>query len=432
MQTLDDLLSGKLKGVKSLTISCELTKFPNEILELADTLEFLDLSNNNLSELPENFSNLHQLKIAFFSNNNFTIFPKVLFNCKSLTMIGFRANKIIFIPENSLPIKLQWLILTNNCIKQLPKSIGNCLLLQKVGLAGNEIEILPIEMSNCKNIELLRLSANKIQEIPNWLLKLPKLSWLAFAGNPCSENINSTYNLKVFNWNEITLTETLGQGASGIISKAILKLQDVTTHVAIKIFKGDITSDGLPIDEMNACIHADLHSNLVNVLGKLSNHPDNKLGLILELIPPTYKNLAYPPNYQTCTRDTFEPEILFEPETILTICNQIADASKHLHFKGILHGDLYGHNILIDKKDNIKFGDFGAATIYNKLNYFNYLEKIEVRAFGCLMDDLLVRSKQLNKKLTSDLVSLKNRCLSENATERPLFNEIFEILQSFS
>ena len=39
MQTVAQLRSGELKGIKRLTLSENLTAFPQEIFELADTLE---------------------------------------------------------------------------------------------------------------------------------------------------------------------------------------------------------------------------------------------------------------------------------------------------------------------------------------------------------------------------------------------------------
>ena len=65
-----------------------------EILELADSLEFLNLSNNHLSLLPDEFSQLHKLKIVFFNNNDFEDFPEVLAKCPNLSMVSFKGNKI--------------------------------------------------------------------------------------------------------------------------------------------------------------------------------------------------------------------------------------------------------------------------------------------------------------------------------------------------
>jgi len=145
MHTLAQLHSGELKGTKHLRLSCQLEHFPEEIFSLAETLEVLDLSQNLLSELPDDFGRLSKLQIAFFSDNLFSEVPKVLYDCKALSMIGFKSNKIETVPENSLPRSTRWLILTNNKIKKLPASIGNCLPLQKVALAGNQLTELPVE-----------------------------------------------------------------------------------------------------------------------------------------------------------------------------------------------------------------------------------------------------------------------------------------------
>ena len=221
-------------------------------------------------------------------------------------MIGFKSNQINRIPENALPETTRWLILTNNRIAELPKSIGNCFPLQKVALAGNLLKELPFEMSRCWNLELLRISANQLTALPEWLLDLPKLSWLAFAGNPFSYKKENSNTLQEFDWKEFELFEQLGEGASGNIYRAIWHKQNGNKEVAIKVFKGEVTSDGFPEDELQASIEAGIHPNLILLLGKLKNHPQQKHGLIMELIPPSFYNLGLPPSFDTCTRDTFK------------------------------------------------------------------------------------------------------------------------------
>jgi len=431
MQTIDQLHSGELKGSKTLKLSCQLTHFPSEILKLADTLEILDLSGNLLSELPANFCELKKLKIAFFSDNQFKVFPEVLAKCPSLTMIGFKSNQISAIPEQAFPIHLQWLILTNNKISHIPESIGNCIRLQKVALAGNQIKELPEQMKACRNLELLRISANQLTIIPDWLLKLPRLSWLAFSGNPCCSSSPEKTELSEISWNDLMIQELLGQGASGIISKAKWTNNGKQKEIAVKIFKGEVTSDGFPEDEMNACIFAGEHTNLVRVIGKIKNHPQQKMGLALELISKHYKNLGNPPSFDTCTRDTFNEGTYFEPLLVLQIAKTIAGASNHLHDRGIMHGDLYAHNILFDNSGNTIFGDFGAATIYDTQHKnANLLEKIDVRAFGCLLEDLLNHSK--NESSNDKIRLLKNECLNPNIQERPTFAKIVDYLSTIS
>ncbi len=425
MNTLAQLKSGALKGITHLKIAEGLTEFPLEIFELADTLEILDLSDNQLSQLPDNFSSLKKLSIAFFSDNLFTEFPLQLASCERLQMIGFKSNRITKIAENALPKNTRWLILTNNKITFLPKSIGDCWNLQKCGLAGNALQNIPTTLRQCENLQLLRLASNQLRQLPEFLFEMPKLAWLAIDGNlfnQFKENFNT--DLQQFNWNHIETQELLGEGASGHIYK--VKIDE--TEFALKLFKGEVTSDGLPLSEMQANIAFGEHTHLTKVIGKLSHHPENKDGLVLDLIPSNYKNLGLPPSFKTCTRDTFVDGTQFTIVQIKTIAIGIASACNHLHNHGIMHGDLYAHNILVDENGHVLLGDFGAATLYNRAEDSNFkYEKLDVRAFGYLLDDLLNFVTDANTEL-KDILTLKNNCLNSRVIDRPTFSEILKTL----
>ena len=431
-QSLEALKSGKLIGSKKLKLACGLKEFPEEIFTLSETLEVLDLSDNKLSQLPDDITKLKHLKILFFAKNSFEEFPSVLRHCLSLKMIGFKSNQIHTVPENAFPPLLHWLILTDNKIKKLPKSIGGSHLLQKCALAGNLIEELPIEMANCTNLELLRISANKLKIIPDWLFELPKLSWIAFGGNPATYQIKIDSNLESFEWNDFIIKELLGEGASGMISKAnwISKSEEV----AIKVFKGDVTSDGLPEDEMRIAIEAGNHNNLIPVLGKIKNHPEGKSGLIMKLISSTYINLGNPPSLETCTRDVFEETTVFDTEELLKIAKSMASVCAHLHNKGFNHGDFYAHNILVDNMAKCLLGDFGAASFYdvNSVQASN-IERVEVRAFGCLLEDVLglVSESNISNQLRIKWEKLIEDCVSYEVKYRPAFSEILQQLEAF-
>jgi hypothetical protein len=431
MHTLQQLRSGELVGTTHLKLSCGLTEFPPEIFSLAESLEVLDLSANQLSALPADFGRLSKLKIAFFSDNLFTELPAVLADCKQLDMIGFKSNQINYIPENALPEITRWLILTNNKLRELPHAIGNCLRLQKVALAGNLLTELPVEMAACRNLELLRISANRLTELPAWLLQLSKLAWLAFAGNPFRNTVQPMHEPEQLNWQEFELLEQLGEGASGNIYRALW--QNNTREVAIKVFKGEVTSDGFPADEMRACIAAGKHPGLVGLLGKLKDHPQQKQGLVMELIPPAFYNLGMPPSFVTCSRDTFADGTEFSVPEILKIAMSTASAAAHLHAIGLMHGDLYAHNILIDNAAHSLMGDYGAASFYELNNVqAKNIQRIEVRAYGCLLDDLLMHLTPGDQrlKMIETLQKIRTNCMQEDIGKRPLFEEILEILRN--
>jgi hypothetical protein len=391
MHTLEQLRSGALAGARRLTMRCGLTEFPPEIFALADTLEILDLSDNALSALPADLHRLHRLRILFCSGNRYTELPAALGACPALTMIGFKANRIAHVPAAALPAALRWLVLTDNLIEELPDTLGACAQLQKLMLAGNRLRTLPASMAQLQRLELLRIAANRLAALPDWLLALPRLRWLAYAGNPfCTQREDTLAHTPsaAINWSALHVGQQLGEGASGVIYRAALG--DDT--VAVKVYKGAMTSDGSPLSEMAACLGAGPHPNLIPVRGHIEGHPDGAHGLVMPLISPDFHNLAGPPSLASCTRDTYADDQRFELSTALVIARGIASAAAQLHRRGIMHGDLYGHNILHDDHGHTLLGDFGAASFYDPDGpQADALQTLEVRAFGCLLEELLDR-----------------------------------------
>jgi hypothetical protein len=427
MQTLEQLRAGALAGATRLKLSCALSEFPRDIFDLADTLEILDLSGNALSTLPDDLPRLGKLRILFCSDNQFTQLPEVLGRCPQLTMIGFKANRIRTVAASALPGALRWLILTDNQIEALPAAIGHCKQLQKLMLAGNQLRMLPPEMAGCTGLELLRISANLLTELPAWLLQLPRLSWLAYAGNPwCFERelaVLEESDGPGIDWNDLQLQQQLGEGASGIIYSA-RHLVDGRS-LALKVFKGAMTSDGLPRSEMAACISAGAHPNLIAILGRLAAHPTGASGMLMPLIDAQFINLAGPPSLASCTRDSYAPGLCFDPNTALALALGIASAAAHLHRAGIMHGDLYGHNILHASGARVLLGDFGAASLFDpEALHALALQRLEVRAFGLLLEELLERCTEPRHPMRATLSALTAACQDDDVDARPLFGAI--------
>ncbi len=416
MHTLAQLKAGDLRGITHLALSEGLTEFPRDIFDLADTLEILDLSGNALTTLPDDLYLLRRLRVLFASNNRFTHLPKSIGQCAELSMVGFKTNRITTVSPYALPPKLRWLILTDNALTHLPDNIGQCAHLQKLMLAGNRLSELPAMLANCRRLELLRIAANDLDTLPDWLFDLPRLSWLAFAGNPFSSE-PAVSDAPGIAWTDIDLQQVLGEGASGVIHRASLKGEPV----AVKLFKGAVTSDGLPHSEMTACLHASVHPNLIPVRGRVRGAPQGQ-ALVMELIDPAYRVLAGPPSFDSCTRDIYAADTRFTAETARMIARGIASAAAHLHAHGLLHGDLYAHNILHNGQGHALIGDFGAASYYGTAR--PELQRLDVRAFGCLLEELVQHSDATD----AVMIALREACLSDTPVTRPLFAEIAEAL----
>jgi hypothetical protein len=430
MQTLQQLQSGGLNGISILRLHEGLSEFPEEIFELADTLEMLDLSGNNLSALPPHFGRLKKLRILFCNGNQFTELPKVLGDCPLLYLAGFKNNQIAHLPAESLNPNLRWLILTNNRVAALPPQIGNCTRLQKLMLAGNQLQELPVQLSQCQNLELLRISANQLKQLPGWLLTMPKLAWLAFSGNPFSPK-PVVKQLDRVHWDSLEIGHLLGEGASGIIHKAKHTRGNSTKEVAVKVFKGTITSDGFPEDELYASINAGSHPGLIPLMGHIEAHPEGKTGLVMGLIAPSFYNLGNPPDLDSCTRDVFSKDRAFTAQQVLRIAGTIASVAVQLHSNGIMHSDLYAHNILVDNNGNALLGDFGAACFYDTYDHelAHLLQRLEVRAYGCLLDDLLgLCSDPADHPAMNELRLLRDACWAADVAARPDFKDIVDLL----
>lgn len=448
MHTLAALRSGALKGLTRVDLRGGLTTFPPELYTLADTLEVLDLSDNQLSTLPDDLPRLHRLRVLFASNNRFTTLPEVLGQCQRLEMIGFKANQISTVPADALPPRLRWLTLTDNQITTLPDAIGRCTRLQKLLLAGNRLTALPDALLGCRALELLRVSANAIATLPEGLLDLPRLCWLAAAGNPGWSAVAGepaapaggspdSAAVAELPWSALTLEGLLGEGASGVIHQARLNFQGVQSTVAVKLFKGTVTSDGLPMAEMAACLRAGPHRHLLGALGRLTGHPSGLPGLVMARVPARYNSLAGPPSLASCTRDMYPPGRRMGLGVVLRMALGIASATAHLHARGVLHGDLYAHNTMVDGQGDALLGDFGAAALYDpaRTALAARLQRLEVRALGLLLQELVqqvLAPADATTPAAQALQALASECISEVPGLRPRPVEVVQRVEALS
>lgn len=441
MQPLEQLRSGALAGVRRLDLSCGLQSLPPEVLDLADSLEVLNLSGNQLTTLPHDLARLHRLKVIFCSDNAFTHLPEVLGACLALEMVGFKANRITTVPGASLPPTLRWLTLTDNAITAMPRELGERPALQKLLLAGNQLRTVPPSLAGAAQLELVRLAANQLDALPGWLTALPRLSWLALAGNPLgwdttagdgSESMGAP--LPTIPWSQLQVASLLGEGASGSIYR--VQREGATDAMALKLFKGAVTSDGLPEHEVAACLAAGPHAALCTPHAELSGHPDGTRGMLLPLVAPHYKNLAAPPSLQSCTRDVYPAGLHLPMSVVLRLAGRMAAALAHLHQRGVLHGDLYAHNILWDPATGeAVLSDLGAATLLptGQPALRRALQALDVRAFGVLLQELLDHAVPASASTPDPtarlaLALLAQACCGLVPAERPMMAEVADQL----
>ncbi|WP_424360149.1 leucine-rich repeat-containing protein kinase family protein [Methylocystis parvus] len=422
------LQRGDLVGARELRLP-GLTEFPSEIFSLADTLEILDLSNGALTELPHDMGRLRKLRAIFCSGNRFERLPPSLGACASLSQIGFRATGMRDVPDEALPPRLRWLTLTDNQIDSLPDALGARPHLQKLMLAGNRLKRLPETLAGAGNLELVRLSANGFDALPAWVAALPSLAWIAWAGNPF-ERAPAPEEGEPVSWRELEVGAFLGEGASGRVHEAIWRAEkEAPRPIALKFFKGAMTSDGLPEREMRACLAAGAHPNLTSALGRLGDHPDGVDALLMPLLPAHWRVLAGPPSLETCSRDVYDPALRLDAAVARKIAGSVGSAAAHLHSRGLMHGDLYAHNTLWDGvTGKATLSDFGAACALPEGGRDADLwNRVEVRAWGLLLGELVDRSEGDAAEI-SRMRALADACVQPDPALRPSMPEALDAL----
>ncbi|MEG0921687.1 MAG: leucine-rich repeat-containing protein kinase family protein [Comamonas sp.] len=383
---------------RHIKIQDQLITFPEHLYQLADTLEILDLSGNQLTTLPDDLTRFTKLRILFASNNPFTQLPPVLGRMPQLEMVGFKACQIHDVPADSLPPQLRWLILTDNQIHLLPNTLGQRPRLQKLMLACNQLSSLPASLSQCTSLELLRISGNRFTEVPDGVCQLPALAWLAIAGNPLTQKSElqslTTKALEAISHQDLQVCQLLGEGASGHVYQAIHNSDG--RALALKVFKAGQTSDGTPQSELAAGLAAGQHPHLLTPLAPVLGQPDGKLAMALPLLSDGLQPLAGPPSFDSCTRDVYAPDTYFERSAATRMLAGIRSALVHLHERGILHGDLYAHNILWNPSTgDAVLSDLGAAALLHDLPATQkaQLLQLELRALRHLEQEVQARMR---------------------------------------
>lgn len=419
--TLAALRAGDLAGATRLDLSgATLTELPPEIFGLCETLEVLDIGRTRISALPHDFSRLKRLTVLFASGAPFARLPEALGECPALSQVGFRGCGIEDLPAESLPPALRWLTLTDNRIEALPPALGERPALQKVMLAGNRLTALPESLAGAANLELLRIAANRFEALPGWLADLPALAWLAWAGNPFDTAAPDASAPPVA-WSALTLGKALGRGASGDVFETSWNGRPA----ALKLFRGTMTSDGLPEREMAACLAAGEHPNLTGALGRIEGHPDGAEGLLMPLLPDGWRALAGPPSAQSCSRDVYAPDLTLRPDVARRLARDAAAGAARLHQRGLGHGDLYGHNLLWDgQAGTAVLSDFGAASFLPAGDERRW-SALDVRAFGLLLGEILDR---VEGEAPAALRDLEAACVQPDGAARPSMDEALAAL----
>ncbi|XP_078614613.1 uncharacterized protein LOC144883821 isoform X2 [Branchiostoma floridae x Branchiostoma japonicum] len=175
--------------LRALYLGCnKITKLPADLdlNKLSPTLYDIDLSNNELDDVPLVLCFLPSLKKLDLKQNKISSLSENMKSCKSLSFLDMSHNMLKEMPSHvfGLP-ELRVLDVSNNqitTVSSLRKEESS--LVEEFTLAENGLSQFPevfIQMKKLKKVDLRR---NKIKEIPESIMGMAKDVKLQVQGNP--------------------------------------------------------------------------------------------------------------------------------------------------------------------------------------------------------------------------------------------------------
>lgn len=194
------------------------------------------------------------------------------------------------------------------------------------------------------------------------------------------------------------LMSQIGEGAYGKVYKALnLKNQ---RFVALKCLILEQEQEGLPYTALREI--------------KLLQNLKSKYIVQLSEVLTVEKSIYMVFEYMDYDLEGFlaHPESNITPNNIRFLMRQVLSGLTYLHERGVVHRDLKGSNILLNKKGDLKIADFGLARIFDQkrnqdytnrvitlwyrppellLGSTNYYTEVDIWGAGCIMVEMFSR-----------------------------------------
>lgn len=263
------------KNLTNITITgIKLDYIPNHLFN-CNKIEYLDLSNTNITHISGDISNLYNLKHLNISNNPIHNLPEemsklvhleylnisktninkisnvfdTLINLKELQAFECQIEKITGIISKTIEI----LNLRKNILTSIPKYFSDFENLKYLSLERNgiyEMNLLNTKFNN--NLIELQLQMNLFVSIPDWVYNCVNLKTLNISGNNISiisENIKNLIYLESLNM-YCNLLTTVPIELSNLKSLKFLSLKNnMIENIPVGVFSGLDSLAVLLIDE---------------------------------------------------------------------------------------------------------------------------------------------------------------------------------------
>jgi Leucine-rich repeat (LRR) protein len=161
----------------------ELTEVPESVRTLT-AMTALGLHNNRLSQVPAWLCDLTRLTVLSLGHNQLTELPPALGDLTALDALHLQHNQLTGVPDSlSNLTALTELHLEGNRLTRLPESLGRLTALVHLDASENRLTRLPASLGHLAALEYLDISDNELTDLPESLAGLAALTGLTLGAN---------------------------------------------------------------------------------------------------------------------------------------------------------------------------------------------------------------------------------------------------------
>ncbi|KAJ1650037.1 kinase subunit of RNA polymerase II carboxy-terminal domain kinase I [Dispira simplex] len=173
----------------------------------------------------------------------------------------------------------------------------------------------------------------------------------------------SAYCLSLGDIEQFDKIGQVGEGTYGKVYKA--RHPKVTHLVALKRIRMEAEREGFPITAMREIklLTALNHPNIVQLYQTI-HASDHSVYMVFEYMDYDLAGMIAHPDWA------------LNAAHIKCLMQQMLSGLAYLHTHGVLHRDIKGSNLLLNKRGQIKFADFGLARHFDPLRMHDYTNRV--------------------------------------------------------
>ena len=173
---LKTLASTNRAGIVRVILRGDKGTLTADMLTNLDAVKMIDLSERGTASVQPEVLKLKGIKEFYFASNGMVNVPDLSGWAATLDYLNLDNNSIKELPESMAKLTgLKWLRLNGNQLKGVPSAFSALKNLRRIYLKKNGLTAVPEVAKEWIALEDISLDGNPIATVPDWLVAMPKL-----------------------------------------------------------------------------------------------------------------------------------------------------------------------------------------------------------------------------------------------------------------